>query len=83
MVWRPTFCRMQSAPGRIQLLGKYAKADFTHGTAPSYNQKTTEFNVNYLIKEFNARVMTFYRNTDFNRGRTDFWQAGVGLQIQM
>ncbi|MEI9811471.1 MAG: hypothetical protein WDO18_01785 [Acidobacteriota bacterium] len=40
-------------------------------------------NVNYLIKQFNARVMTFYKNTDFSRGRTDFWQAGVGFQIQM
>jgi hypothetical protein len=69
--------------GRIQLLGKYAKADFTKGLLPSYNQKTTEFNVNYLIKEFSARVMTFYRQTDFSRNKTDSWQAGVGLQIQM
>lgn len=70
-------------PGRIQLLGKYAKADFTNGILPSYNQKTTELNVNYLIKEFNARVMTFYKNTNFSRGKLDTWQAGVGLQIQM
>lgn len=70
-------------PGKVQLLGKFAKADFTQGAAPSFNQKTTEVNVNYLIKQFNARVMTFYKNTDFSRGRTDFWQAGVGFQIQM
>ncbi len=70
-------------PGKIQLLGKYAKADFTRGMLPSYNQKTTEVNVNYLIKQFNARVMTFFKNTSFSRGRPDFWQAGVGLQIQM
>lgn len=70
-------------PGRLQLLGKYAKADFTRGITPSYNQKTTEINVNYLIKEFSGRVMTFYRNTDFSRVRADSWQAGIGLQFQM
>ena len=69
--------------GKIQLLGKFAKADFTHGITPSYNQKTTEVNVNYLLKEFNARVMTFYKNTNFNRIKTDSWQIGIGLQIQM
>jgi hypothetical protein len=70
-------------PGKVQLLGKYAKANFTRGLAPSYNQKTTEVNVNYLFREFNARFMTFYRNTNFNRNRPDSWQIGVGLQIQM
>lgn len=70
-------------PGRLQFLGKFAKADFTKGITPSYNQKTTEFNVNYLIKEFNGRVMTFYRNTNFSQVRTDSWQAGIGLQFQM
>lgn len=70
-------------PGRIQFLGKYAKADFTQGNAPSYNQKTTEVNANYLLKEFNARFMTFFKNTDYNHGKKDFWQAGLGLQFQM
>jgi hypothetical protein len=69
--------------GKVQLLGKYAKADFTHGISRSYNQKTTEINLNYLIKEFNARVMTFYKNTNFSPGHPDTWSAGIGLQIQM
>ena len=69
--------------GKFEILGKYAKAEFTHGTTPSYNQKTTEVNFNYVIKQFNARVMTFYKDTRFNRVQPDFWQAGVGLQIQM
>jgi len=69
--------------GKFEILGKYAKADFTHGTTPSYDQKTTEVNLNYVIKQFNARVMTFYKNTQFNRELANFWQAGVGLQIQM
>jgi hypothetical protein len=70
-------------PGKFQLLGKFAKADFTRGNRPSYNQKTTEVNVGYVIKQFNARVMTFYRDTRFNRERNNFWQAGIGLQVQM
>lgn len=69
--------------GKFQLLGKFAKADFTHGHTPNYDQKTTEVNVNYVISQFKARVMTFYRDTRFNRERKDFWQLGVGLQIQM
>ena len=69
--------------GKFQVLGKFAKADFTQGRTPSYNQKTTEVNFNYVIKQFNARLMSFYRNTRFNRIRPDFWQAGLGLQFQM
>ena len=69
--------------GKFEILGKYAKAEFTHGITPSYHQKTTEVNFNYVIKQFNARVMTFFKDSRFNRQRTDFWQAGVGLQLQM
>ena len=72
-----------AGPGRLQVLGKYAKADFTRGSVPSYNQKTTEINVNYLVKEFSGRVMTFYRNVDYSQGKPHSWQAGVGLQFQM
>jgi hypothetical protein len=70
-------------PGRFEILGKYAKADFTHAALPSYDQKTTSFNLNYVIKQFNLRVMSFMQNDRFNREQTNFWQAGVGLQIQM
>jgi hypothetical protein len=70
-------------PGKFEILGKYAKADFTHGSTPSFNQKTTEFNFNYVIKQFNARIMTFFQNERFNRQFTNIWEAGVGLQIQM
>jgi hypothetical protein len=69
--------------GKFEILGKYAKAQFTHGITPSYHQKTTEINFNYVIKQFNARVMSFYKDTRFNTVRTNSWQAGVGLQIQM
>jgi hypothetical protein len=69
--------------GKFEILGKYAKAEFTHGATPSYDQKTTEVNFNYIIKQFKARVMTFYEDTRFNREKHNFWQAGVALQIQM
>lgn len=69
--------------GKFEILGKFAKAEFTHGKTPNYDQKTTEVNLNYVIKQFKARVMTFYKDTRFNRQNPDFWQIGVGLQIQM
>ena len=40
-----------------------------------YDQKTTELNLNYVIKQFNARVMFFFKNTDFNAVQTRL-QAG-------
>ena len=73
----------QVGVGKFEILGKYAKAEFTHGIRPSYNQKTAEVNFNYVIKQFNARVMSFYKDTRFNKEKKDFWQVGVGLQIQM
>ena len=70
--------------GKFQLLGKFASAEFTHGgKSENYNQKTTEVNVNYVIKQFKARVMTFFRETTFDKVRKDSFQAGIGLQIQM
>lgn len=71
--------------GRIQLLGKYAIAEFTHGFlgAPSYRQNTGEVDLSYIIDQFNARVMSFYRDTTFNSVRPNNWEAGVGLQFQL
>jgi hypothetical protein len=69
--------------GKFEILGKYAKADFTKGPTPSYDQKTTEVDFNYVIKEFNARLMAFYKNTKFNREQDNSYQLGLGFQIQM
>jgi hypothetical protein len=69
--------------GKFEILGKYAKAEFTHGGKPSYNQKTTEINFNYVIKQFNARVMSFYEDTRYNRFGINTWHLGIGLQIQI
>lgn len=70
-------------PGKFEILGKYAKAEFTNGPTPNYDQKTVEFNFNYVLREFNARVMSFCQHESFNRLQSNFWQAGVGLQVQM
>jgi hypothetical protein len=69
--------------GKFELLGKYAKAEFTHGPTPSYDQKTTEIDFDYIIKQFKARIMSFYEDTRFNREQPNFWQAGLGIQVQM
>jgi hypothetical protein len=72
--------------GKFEVLGKYAHANFHEGLTEldaDYDQKTTEIDLNYLIKEFNARVMIFFKNTNFSAVKQDFNQFGVGLQIQM
>lgn len=72
-------------PGRFELLGKYAIAASRDGA--NFRQNTAEVNLNYVIKEFNARIMTFYEDIHFNTHPTaaqaNHWQAGVGLQLQI
>jgi hypothetical protein len=72
--------------GKFQILGKFAKANFSQGLTTvdhDYSQKTTELNFNYIIKDFNARVMMFYKDTRFDAVQTNFKQVGVGIQVQM
>jgi hypothetical protein len=76
--------------GKFQALGKFALAEFTDGLVPltgpsnpSYRQKTTEVDFSYIIKQFDARIMAFGKNTTFNGVQKDFWEAGVGLQLQI
>jgi len=73
-------------PGKFEILGKYAKARFSRGltaTDTNYNQKTSEVNFNYVIKDFNARIMSFYQKTNFSAVNNNSWRMGVGMQIQM
>jgi len=78
--------------GKVEILGKYAGAQFTHGLPlgsltgpvhPNYRQKTTEVDLSYIIKQFDARVIAYGKNTTFNGVQTNFWDAGVGLQFQL
>ena len=75
-----------AGPGKFEILGKFAKANFSNGLNAvdrDYDQKTSEVNLNYLIKEFNARVMIFFKDTRFNAVQPNFKQVGVGLQLQI
>ncbi len=74
--------------GKFEALGKFAEAEYTGGIGmasqnPSYRQKTTEVDFSYIIKQFDARVMAFGKNTSFNGVQQNFWEAGVGLQLQI
>jgi hypothetical protein len=72
--------------GQFEILGKYGEAKFSRGKALAnapYVWKTTEINLNYVIKQFNARVMFFFKNNNYTAVKTDTWQGGAGLQIQM
>jgi Phosphate-selective porin O and P len=69
--------------GKFQVLAKYGETDYD--ATVDYTQKTTEFDVNYVIKDFNARLMLFFIDTSFTgtRSADDFKQIGLGLQVQM
>ena len=71
-------------PGKFEILGKFAKAE-SHGQKVSVDQKTSEINFNYVIKQFNARVMSFYQDVRFSKSAPvpNTWRIGIGLQIQM
>lgn len=72
--------------GKFQVLGKFAHARFREGRGSrdfDFDQDTTELNLNYVIRQFNSRVMFFFKDTRFDAVQTDFMQAGIGLQIQM
>jgi hypothetical protein len=72
--------------GRFQVLGKYARARFREGAGLQdidYDQDTTEINLNYVMRQFNSRVMLFFKDTRFDAVQQDSKQIGVGLQVQM
>ena len=61
----PTCSRRWSGIGKFQVLGKYGEAtyDFVGG---DIEQDTLELDLNYIIKQFNARVSLFYIDKDFD-----------------
>jgi hypothetical protein len=76
--------------GKFQVLAKVAQAQFDYATGSDVDQDTTEINLNYIIKQFNARISAFYIDTDFSPNSTlatqvkrDSTQYGIGLQVQM
>ena len=72
--------------GRFEVLGKFGRARFREGVTTldlDYDQTTSEINLNYIIRQFNARAMTFFKDTRFDAVRPNFWQLGIGLQFQI
>ncbi|MDY6983218.1 MAG: hypothetical protein SV422_09025, partial [Pseudomonadota bacterium] len=71
-------------PGRVQLLAKFSQASYSNGLTLAdidYDQDTTEFNLNYLIKGYNARVSAFYMDTHFSAVQPDSKRIGIGLHL--
>ncbi len=78
--------------GKFEFLGKFAEAQFTDGvpigTMPkpvfaSNRQKTTDAELGYIMKQFDARLFAFGENITFNGGVGNTWNAGLGLQLQL
>ena len=40
-------------------------------------------NVNYVIRQFKARVMSFYQDIRYDAVKPNTYHVGLGLQIQM
>lgn len=68
--------------GRFQILGKYGEATLEF-VGPDTKVKTTELDLNYVMKQFNARASLFYVNSDVNGSGGDQSQIGIGLQVQL
>jgi hypothetical protein len=79
---------MDLGVGKLQFLAKVAQTTYEDNVPPlsptDVDQDTIEININYIIKQFNARVMAFYIDTDFSpAGTADAQTYGIGLQVQM
>jgi len=68
--------------GKFQILGKYSQK--TIDTFPAYGMlKTTEVNLNYIIKSFSARIGFYYLNQRDQNLDTSPNEFGLKLQLQM
>ena len=72
-------------PGKVQVLGKFGSTQYEKGLTADYDQDTTEFNLNYILKSFNAKLSLFAKDTAFSKtapvGKADNMQIGVGIQL--
>ena len=73
--------------GKVEALGKFADAEYTGGldptSNPNYRQKTTDVELGYIIKQFDARLFAFGENKSFTGVQNNYWTAGLGLQLQL
>jgi hypothetical protein len=73
--------------GQLQVLGKWAEATFDYANGFDVDQTTIELDLNYIIKEFNARISLFIIDVDMSPTsvfvRPDGTTMGLGLQVQI
>lgn len=69
--------------GKFQVLAKFADTDYEDGVVGDFSQETTEFNLNYIIKAFDARLSLFYIDTSYDDVAPDVTQIGLGVQVRI
>lgn len=68
--------------GKVQLLGKFGTSSLDGVAGASGSDiDTTELNVNYIIKSFNARVSLFYLDHSYSTTGLDDSAIGLGVQL--
>jgi hypothetical protein len=73
----------EAGPGKFQILGKYGQATFDFAGF-DLDQDTLELDLNYIIKQFNARISLYFLDKSFDPiAGGDSTTIGLGLQIQM
>jgi hypothetical protein len=74
----------EAGPGKFQVLAKFGTATYDYLVGEDVDQDTMEFNLNYIIKSFNARMSLYYLDKSFDPlVGADTSTIGLGLQIQM
>lgn len=70
--------------GKFQVLAKYARAKYEFAIGDD-TQKTKDFELNYIIKDFKARLSLYYIDFTYDHQIVagDHKQYGVGVQLQM
>lgn len=70
-------------PGKVQFLGKFGTTKYEKVLASGdLDQDTTEVNVNYIIKSFNARVSLFVLDKSYSDASVeDTTTYGLGVQL--
>jgi len=72
--------------GKFQLLGKVAHTDYDYASGiTSDTQRTTDIELNYIIKDFNARVSLYYLDINYLNqvAGENHKELGLGVQLQM
>ncbi|MGQ0698937.1 MAG: hypothetical protein ACT4PZ_11930 [Panacagrimonas sp.] len=69
--------------GKFQVLAKFAETDYENGVVGDFSQETTEFNLNYVIKAFDARLSLFFIDSSYDDVAPDVSQIGLGVQVRI